>query len=167
MPIEIRMPRLVDSMTHGAVVVWRTREGERVMAGDVIAEIEIDKTTADLEAPDAGTLIRIEVPAGSEKVEVGTVLAILEPGGRTEPDVMEDSLSPSHSNTRPLVTGTRSSRPSLARIRALPRSIRYRRNLRSKSMPVPWPGAWPVRSGSTLLLFTAAARLAASSWPTS
>ncbi len=79
MPTEIRMPRLVDSMTHGAIIAWRKREGETVAAGEVIAEIEVDKTTVDLMAPDAGTLTRIEVPADSEKVEVGTVLAILEP----------------------------------------------------------------------------------------
>jgi len=93
MPTEIRMPRLVDSMTHGAIVVWRTREGEPVMAGEVIAEIEIDKTTVDLEAPDAGTLTRIVVPAGSEKVEVGAVLAILEQNGGPAPAVIEEPVS--------------------------------------------------------------------------
>jgi len=81
MPTEIRMPRLVDSMTEGAVVAWRTREGESVTAGEVIAEIEVDKTTADLQAPDSGTLTKIVVPAGSEKVEVGAVLAVLEQNG--------------------------------------------------------------------------------------
>jgi pyruvate dehydrogenase E2 component (dihydrolipoamide acetyltransferase) len=82
MSTEIRMPRLVDSMTQGAVVAWRKREGESVRAGEVIAEIEADKTTVDLEAPEAGTLARIVVPAGSEKVDVGEVLAILDqPGG--------------------------------------------------------------------------------------
>jgi pyruvate dehydrogenase E2 component (dihydrolipoamide acetyltransferase) len=93
MPTEILMPRLVDSMTHGAVVVWRTREGEPVMAGEVIAEIEIDKTTVDLEAPDAGTLTRIVVPAGSEKVEVGAVLAILEQNGGPAAAVIEEPVS--------------------------------------------------------------------------
>src|SRR4051812_16964233 len=82
MPTEIRMPRLVDSMTEGAVVAWRAREGEPVAAGEVIAEIEVDKTTVDLKAPEAGTLARIVAPAGSEKIEVGAVLAILEPGGQ-------------------------------------------------------------------------------------
>jgi pyruvate dehydrogenase E2 component (dihydrolipoamide acetyltransferase) len=78
MPTEIRMPRLVDTMTQGAVVAWRKREGEPVQSGEVIAEIEADKTTVDLEAPEAGMLARIVVPAGSEKVQVGEVLAILE-----------------------------------------------------------------------------------------
>jgi pyruvate dehydrogenase E2 component (dihydrolipoamide acetyltransferase) len=72
------MPRLADSMTQGAVVAWRKRQGESVRAGEVIAEIEVDKATVDLEAPEAGTLARIVVPAGSGKIDVGQVLAVLE-----------------------------------------------------------------------------------------
>ena len=58
MPTEIRMPRLIDSMTQGAVVAWRKREGDPVQAGEAIAEIEADKTTVDLESPAAGRLSR-------------------------------------------------------------------------------------------------------------
>jgi pyruvate dehydrogenase E2 component (dihydrolipoamide acetyltransferase) len=73
MSIEIRMPRLVDTMTEGAVVAWRKQEGESVQAGEVVAEVEVDKATVDLEAPEAGVLARIVVPAGSEKVQpIGT-----------------------------------------------------------------------------------------------
>ena len=54
MSIEIRMPRLVDTMTQGSVVAWRKREGEPVQAGEVIAEIEVDKATVDLESPGMG-----------------------------------------------------------------------------------------------------------------
>jgi pyruvate dehydrogenase E2 component (dihydrolipoamide acetyltransferase) len=78
MPTEIRMPRLIDSMTQGAVVAWRKREGESVQAGEAVAEIEADKTTVDLEAPATGRLVKILTPAGSDKVEVGAVLAIVE-----------------------------------------------------------------------------------------
>ena len=85
MPIEIRMPRLVDTMTQGAVVAWRKKEGERVRAGEVIAEIEADKATVDLEAPGDGTLARIIVPVGAEKVEVGRVLAVLDEIGQMAP----------------------------------------------------------------------------------
>src|SRR5262245_46004036 len=94
MPTEIRMPRLVDTMTQGTVVAWRAQLGERVTAGDVIAEIEVDRTTVDLKAPDGGTLTKIAVPAGSEEVEVGAVLAILEPGGDPAPTVVEELVSP-------------------------------------------------------------------------
>jgi pyruvate dehydrogenase E2 component (dihydrolipoamide acetyltransferase) len=76
--IEIRMPRLADSMTQGAVVAWRKQQGEPVRAGEVIAEIEVDKATVDLESPEAGTLARIVVPAGSGKIDVGQVLAVLD-----------------------------------------------------------------------------------------
>src|SRR5208283_2534376 len=85
MPIEIRMPRLVDTMTQGAVVAWRKQEGERVRAGEVIAEIEADKATVDLEAPGDGTLARIIVPAGAGKVDVGRVLAVLDEIGQLAP----------------------------------------------------------------------------------
>jgi pyruvate dehydrogenase E2 component (dihydrolipoyllysine-residue acetyltransferase) len=77
MPIEIRMPRLVDSMTQGTVLVWRKQEGDPVRAGEAIAEIEVDKATVDLESPGDGTLAKIIVTAGTEKVEVGRVLAVL------------------------------------------------------------------------------------------
>jgi pyruvate dehydrogenase E2 component (dihydrolipoamide acetyltransferase) len=96
MPTEIRMPRLVDTMTQGTVVAWRAQEGQRVTAGDVIAEIEVDKTTVDLKAPDGGTLTKIAVPAGSEEVEVGAVLAILEPGGGLAPAMVEELVSPAY-----------------------------------------------------------------------
>ncbi|MFO0890599.1 MAG: dihydrolipoamide acetyltransferase family protein [Isosphaeraceae bacterium] len=78
MPLEIRMPRLMDSMTHGNLAAWRKAEGEAVRPGEVLAEIEVDKTTVDLESPGEGTLGKILVPAGTEKVEVGTLLAVLE-----------------------------------------------------------------------------------------
>ena len=80
------MPRLVDTMTQGSVVAWRKREGEPVQAGEVIAEIEADKATVDLNSPGDGILDRILVPAGSEHVAVGQVLAILGPAGHAVAD---------------------------------------------------------------------------------
>jgi len=94
MPIEIRMPRLVDTMTQGAVVAWRKREGELVRAGEVIAEIEADKATVDLEAPGDGMLARIIVPAGAEKVEVGRVLAVLDFMGQMAVAGIEQPVAP-------------------------------------------------------------------------
>src|SRR5262249_26014351 len=93
MSLEIRMPRLVDTMTEGSIVAWRVREGEPVTAGAALAEIEVCKTTVDLKAPDGGTLTRIVVATGSEKVEVGAVLAILEPGGGPALTVIEVPVS--------------------------------------------------------------------------
>ena len=91
MPVEIRMPRLTDTMTEGAVIAWPKREGDPVRVGEVIAEIEADKTTVDLEAPEDGTLTRIVVPAGAEKVKVGAVLAILHRPGESASPVAEDA----------------------------------------------------------------------------
>jgi pyruvate dehydrogenase E2 component (dihydrolipoamide acetyltransferase) len=94
MPTEIRMPRLVDTMTEGTVVAWRVSEGALVQAGDVIAEIEVDKTTVDLQAPEAGTLARIVAPAGSAEVEVGALLAILDEAGEAALAPREPVASP-------------------------------------------------------------------------
>ncbi len=93
MPTEIRMPRLVDTMTEGTVVSWRVREGEPVAAGDVIAEIEVNKTTVDLTAPEAGTLTRIVVPAGTPEVEVGALLAVLDQIGSPAAAVAKEPVS--------------------------------------------------------------------------
>src|SRR5512135_2266834 len=96
MPTEIRMPRLTNTMTEGAVVAWRKREEEPVRAGEVVAEVEADKTTVTLEAPEDGTITRIVVPAGAEKVKVGEVLAILHrPGERAAPVAEEPAAAAS------------------------------------------------------------------------
>src|SRR5262249_20061539 len=102
MPTEIRMPRLIDSMTQGAVVAWRKREGESVQAGEAIAEIEADKTTVDLEAPAAGRLVKILTPAGSDKVEVGTVLAIVDEASEAGAAAIEQPIpAPAPAATQP------------------------------------------------------------------
>ena len=77
MPIEILMPALSPTMEEGNVSKWLKKEGERVAAGDVIAEIETDKATMEVEAVDEGTLARIVVPAGTEGVKVNAVIAVL------------------------------------------------------------------------------------------
>ena len=58
MPIEIRMPALSPTMTEGNLARWLKKEGDRVAPGDVIAEIETDKATMEVEAVDEGTLAR-------------------------------------------------------------------------------------------------------------
>lgn len=75
MRIEVAMPRLSDSMTQGAVTAWFKNEGDAVTKGEAIAEIETEKSTVDLLAPEAGVLARIVVAAGSGATPVDTVLA--------------------------------------------------------------------------------------------
>ncbi|WP_027170313.1 pyruvate dehydrogenase complex E1 component subunit beta [Mesorhizobium sp. WSM3224] len=77
MPIEILMPALSPTMEEGNVSKWLKNEGDKVVAGDVIAEIETDKATMEVEAVDEGTLAKIVVPAGTEGVKVNAVIAVL------------------------------------------------------------------------------------------
>jgi pyruvate dehydrogenase E2 component (dihydrolipoamide acetyltransferase) len=77
MPIEILMPALSPTMTEGTLAKWLKKEGDRVSSGDVIAEIETDKATMEVEAADEGTLGKIVVPAGTSNVKVNEVIALL------------------------------------------------------------------------------------------
>ena len=86
MPAEITMPQLSDTMAEGTVVKWNKKEGDKVRAGEEIAEVETDKATMPMEAYDAGTLAAILVKEG-EKVAVGGVLAVLATGSEKPEDV--------------------------------------------------------------------------------
>jgi pyruvate dehydrogenase E1 component beta subunit len=77
MPIEILMPALSPTMEEGNVSKWLKQEGDKVVAGDVIAEIETDKATMEVEAVDEGTLAKILIAAGTEGVKVNTPIAVL------------------------------------------------------------------------------------------
>lgn len=77
MPIDILMPALSPTMEEGTLSKWLKNEGDSVKAGDVIAEIETDKATMEVEAVDEGTIAKIVVPAGTENVKVNTLIALL------------------------------------------------------------------------------------------
>jgi pyruvate dehydrogenase E2 component (dihydrolipoamide acetyltransferase) len=77
MPIEILMPALSPTMTEGNLVKWNKKEGEKVKSGDVIAEIETDKATMEVEAVDEGILGKIVVAEGTESVKVNEIIALL------------------------------------------------------------------------------------------
>ncbi|HEY7688241.1 MAG TPA: pyruvate dehydrogenase complex E1 component subunit beta [Dongiaceae bacterium] len=77
MPIEILMPALSPTMTEGKLAKWLKAVGDNVRSGDVIAEIETDKATMEVEAADEGKLSEILVPAGTENVKVNTPIARL------------------------------------------------------------------------------------------
>ncbi len=77
MPIEITMPALSPTMEEGNLAKWLVKEGDTVEPGDVIAEIETDKATMEVEAVDEGTVARIVVAAGTEGVKVNELIAIL------------------------------------------------------------------------------------------
>lgn len=77
MPINVTMPALSPTMEEGNLAKWLVKEGDKVSSGDVIAEIETDKATMEVEAVDEGTVAKIVVPAGTEGVKVNAVIAIL------------------------------------------------------------------------------------------
>jgi pyruvate dehydrogenase E2 component (dihydrolipoamide acetyltransferase) len=77
MPINITMPALSPTMEEGNLSKWLVKEGDKVGPGDVIAEIETDKATMEVEAVDEGTVAKLVVPAGTEGVKVNALIAIL------------------------------------------------------------------------------------------
>ena len=77
MPIELKMPALSPTMEEGTLAKWLVKEGDKVVSGDILAEIETDKATMEFEAVDEGTVAKILVPEGSEGVKVGAPIAIL------------------------------------------------------------------------------------------
>jgi pyruvate dehydrogenase E2 component (dihydrolipoamide acetyltransferase) len=96
MPIEIKMPALSPTMEEGTLAKWLVKVGDKVVSGDIMAEIETDKATMEFEAVDEGVITAISVAEGSEGVKVGTVIATLAgededasavpaPGAKAEP----------------------------------------------------------------------------------
>src|SRR6267142_310819 len=91
MPSEITMPQLSDTMTDGTVIKWHKKEGDKVKAGEEIADIETDKATMPMEAFEAGTLAFIAVPEGG-KVKVGALLAVIATG-KEDPAEIKNQFS--------------------------------------------------------------------------
>src|SRR4051812_32666843 len=77
MPIQVLMPALSPTMEKGNLAKWVKKEGDKVAPGDVIAEIETDKATMEVEAVDEGTLGQILVPEGTADVAVNTPIATI------------------------------------------------------------------------------------------
>src|SRR4026208_77687 len=77
MPIQVLMPALSPTMEKGNLSKWLKKEGDAVKSGDVIAEIETDKATMEVEAVDEGTLGKILVPEGTNDVAVNTPIAMI------------------------------------------------------------------------------------------
>ncbi len=93
MPINITMPALSPTMEEGNLAKWLVKEGDQVSAGDVIAEIETDKATMEVEAVDEGKLARIVVPAGTEGVKVNALIAVLAAEGEDLADAAKAAES--------------------------------------------------------------------------
>src|SRR6218665_3344263 len=87
MPHNVLMPALSPTMTEGKLAKWVKKEGDKVKAGDVIAEIETDKATMEVEAVDEGVIGKILVSEGTENVAVNTPIAVLLEEGESAADV--------------------------------------------------------------------------------
>src|SRR6202521_5926661 len=121
MAIEVLMPALSPTMTEGKIARWLKSEGEPVSAGDVLAEIETDKETMEVEAVDEGILAKIVIPEGTEHVAVNTPIAVitangedvgaiaplrsLKPAGRATPVVARDAAPPPPAAPAPTPAG--------------------------------------------------------------
>ncbi|MEC7973889.1 MAG: pyruvate dehydrogenase complex dihydrolipoamide acetyltransferase [Pseudomonadota bacterium] len=91
MPIEILMPALSPTMTEGNLVAWLKAEGDTISPGEVIAEIETDKATMEVEAVDEGVLGKILVAAGTEGVSVNAAIAILLEEGEDKSSIKDNA----------------------------------------------------------------------------
>ena len=87
MPIQVLMPALSPTMEKGNLSKWLKKEGEPIKSGDVIAEIETDKATMEVEATDEGTLGKILIPEGTADVAVNTPIATILADGETAADL--------------------------------------------------------------------------------
>src|ERR1700744_5270565 len=96
MTIQILMPALSPTMTEGKLARWLKKEGDSVKAGQVIAEIETDKATMEVEAVDEGKLLKILVPGGAQGIKVNTPIAVL--AGEGEENLSADEAVASLGN---------------------------------------------------------------------
>src|ERR1700751_2532090 len=87
MPIQVLMPALSPTMEKGNLAKWLKKEGEPIKSGDVIAEIETDKATMEVEATDEGTLGKILIPEGTADVAVNTPIATILADGESAADL--------------------------------------------------------------------------------
>ena len=115
MSVKIEMPKLSDTMTEGTLVKWHKQVGDSVEIGDVIAEVETDKATMEMEAFDDGVLTEILVQAG-EKAPIGAILAILNGDSGSAPDEAHTQVVPVAAAPAPV------SAPAVAPVPVTPRA---------------------------------------------
>ena len=116
MPTEILMPALSPTMTEGNLAKWLKREGDAVAAGEVLAEIETDKATMEIEAVDEGVLGRILVPEGAEGIAVNTPIALLLADGENR-EALDQAAVPAAAPATPGASVPEpASRPAAARV---------------------------------------------------
>src|SRR5438876_3898235 len=116
MATEVLMPALSPTMTEGKIARWLKNEGEPVRPGDVLAEIETDKATMEVEAVDEGVLARIVIPEGTDHVPINTPIAVIAGNGEEVGSVAKSAAAPA----APPVTPTEARRPRPSQAPATP-----------------------------------------------
>ena len=107
MPTPIKMPALSPTMEEGTLAKWLVKPGDKVEAGDIMAEIETDKATMEFEAVDEGTIASIAVDEGTEGVKVGTVIAMLAEEGEDVEEAAKAAAAEAKSEPAPEPTPAR------------------------------------------------------------
>src|SRR5687768_10629601 len=121
MPVQVLMPALSPTMEKGNLAKWIKKEGDKVKAGDVIAEIETDKATMEVEAVDEGTIGKIVVAEGTQDVPVNQVIAVLLEEGEdagaikaapaAKPVPKSEPKAEAKQESKPVVPAEREARP--------------------------------------------------------
>ena len=115
--MKILLPALSPTMETGNLVKWLVKEGDSVVSGDILAEIETDKATMELESPDDGKVEKILVKEGTENISVNTEIALLKVDGEEIEEIpekpIEKSTQVSSNGSEPLTTEVKISMNSL------------------------------------------------------
>lgn len=159
MPINILMPALSPTMTEGKLAKWHVAEGDAVEAGDVIAEIETDKATMEVEAVDEGKIGKIIVTEGTDAVTVNEPIAVLLEEGEDESALKDFDVKSSGDQSAPK-EDKKEDDDTADQSRTLRRRkiCRKRQNQRTMTAaanvfsPALWPNGLPRKKGLIFLL---------------
>ncbi|TWB54722.1 pyruvate dehydrogenase E1 component beta subunit [Rhizobium sp. ERR 922] len=122
MPIDILMPALSPTMEEGTLSKWLKKEGDKVVSGDVIAEIETDKATMEVEAVDEGTIGKLLIDAGTEGVKVNTKIAILLQDGESADAISSAKAAPAAEPAKTEAPAAAAPAPAAAPVPAQPKT---------------------------------------------
>ena len=147
MSITIKMPALSPTMTEGTLAKWLVAEGDEVRSGDVIAEIETDKATMEVESVDDGVMAKIVIAAGAQNVAVGAVIAVLAEEGEDVSSVTVPDDAPAVAASAPTPAPVAEAQPAAASAPVTPAPAA--------------PAAAPQRSTTRLFASPLARRIAA------
>jgi len=134
MPINILMPALSPTMEKGNLARWLKKEGDSIKSGDVLAEIETDKATMEVEAVDEGVLAKIVVPAGTQDVKVNELIGVIAGEGEDAKSVASAGASPAKAPAPAPVAAAAA--PASAPVAAAPAPVAKSANGRTPSSPL-------------------------------